>query len=397
MPVVALGKVESSAGKLVAATEKSVAALPFNSGTWRVEGVKGLFVRCRATTKSFFIERRVQGSLVKVTLGELPVKQALEEAMQEWSKLKTKPTSDKSVTLQNAVDRYIEEKSLAPKTVENYRYNVERYLGAWKNRKLHDVGNDRAGFRHLHSRILKRHGPATANQVLRLVSAVYRWARKIDVKLPEPPTSAVEIEAIPARDWAYSPDELKAWWSATKKEKTGEVVKLGVSTLGTLKRTWWLTALFTGARKSSIEALRWADLDLDKKTIKFRVTKGDRPYSIPMSDTLAALLGRYRKSDDVPPSEWLFPSPSIDGAHLIDVKNPNEGIGPAHRLRHTFRTTLAQLGISSDQSRLMMGHSMGGDVSRGYITEALVVESLRPITNAVAARYLEILGADALL
>lgn len=42
---------------------------------------------------------------------------------------------------------------------------------------------------------------------------------------------------------------------------------------------------------------------------------------------------------------------------------------------------------------MLMGHSMGGDVSRGYITSSLVTESLRPLANAIAARYLEILGS----
>jgi len=41
---------------------------------------------------------------------------------------------------------------------------------------------------------------------------------------------------------------------------------------------------------------------------------------------------------------------------------------------------------------MLMGYSMGGDVSRGYISAPLVVESLRPVVNAVAARYVEILG-----
>ena len=38
-----------------------------------------------------------------------------------------------------------------------------------------------------------------------------------------------------------------------------------------------------------------------------------------------------------------------------------------------------------------MGHSMGGDVSRGYISTPLVIESLRPVTNAVAKKYVEVL------
>jgi integrase len=177
-------------------------------------------------------------------------------------------------------------------------------------------------------------------------------------------------------------------------QKAGQPdVHHGVSTLSTLKRVWWLTALFTGARKGSIEAMRWQDVDLEKRLIRFQVTKGDRPYSVPMSDTLAEVLTRYQTASDVPPSSWVFPSPVVDGAHLVDVKNPNEGVGPAHRLRHTFRTTLAQLGATRDQARLLMGHSAGNDVSSNYISEGLMTESLRPITNRVATEYLKVLGS----
>jgi hypothetical protein len=44
---------------------------------------------------------------------------------------------------------------------------------------------------------------------------------------------------------------------------------------------------------------------------------------------------------------------------------------------------------------MLMGHSMGGDVSRGYITSELVVESLRPIANSVAEKYGKILNLEA--
>ena len=124
------------------------------------------------------------------------------------------------------------------------------------------------------------------------------------------------------------------------------------------------------------------------------MTKGDRPYAVPMADALADFFRVYRDRE-APPSEWVFPSPTVEGAHLGDVKNTREGVGPAHRLRHTFRTTLAELGVSSDQARLLMGHSMGGDVSRGYITSSLVLESLRPITNAVAEFYRKTLNLSA--
>jgi integrase len=49
-----------------------------------------------------------------------------------------------------------------------------------------------------------------------------------------------------------------------------------LGTLRALKKTWWLTALFAGARKGSIEALRWSDVDLDKKTIRFLGARSTR-------------------------------------------------------------------------------------------------------------------------
>jgi integrase len=378
MRVVAISKAnDAEPGKVVAANQKAVDALPLDTGTWRVDGIPGLYVRCRATTKSFFLQRRVRGVLVKETLGPQSMKQARAAAMSTWSRMKPKPAGD-AVTLTAALDLYLLDKQLAEKTRFNYRYNADRYLKAWAGRSLHAIGEDRAGVRALQREITKKYGPATSNQVVRLISAVYRWARKQDTSLPECPTTAVEVARIPARNWALSAGELKEWWTA-------------VSTLSPIKRMWWLTALLTGARAGSIEALRWDNVDFDRKTMLFQVTKGDRPYMIPISDTLAVLLGAYRDSGAVPPSEWVFPSPTKAGFHLVGVKNVKEGVRPAHAMRHTFRTTLAQLGAASDQARMLMGHSMHGDVSRNYITSPLVIESLRPVSNALAREFVKVI------
>lgn len=389
MPITAIRKAPDAApSKMVAANQKAIAALPFDSGTWRVEGVPGLYLRCRAKVKSYFLQRRVRGVLVKETLGPQSMKQARAAAMSTWSKMKAKSAGD-AVTLAEALDLYLQDKQLAEKTRFNYKYNADRYLKAWTGRSLQAIGEDRAGVRALQREVTKKYGAATSNQVVRLISAIYRWARKQDTSLPEAPTTAVEVARIPPRNWALSPEELQAWWYATE-EIGGKVVKRGVSTLSPIKRMWWLAALLTGARAGSIEALRWRDIDFDKKTILFTVTKGGRPYMVPMSDTLAALLSAYRAGGAVPPSEWLFPSNTKAGQHMAEVKNVREGVRPPHSMRHSFRTTLAQLGAAGDQSRMLMGHSMRGDVSRDYITSALVIESLRPITNAVSERYVMI-------
>ena len=396
MAVIPIAKTETQEPtKQVAANQKALDALPLNSGMWRVEGIPGLYVRCRAVSKSFIQQRRVDGVLVKDVLGPLTMKDAKAKAMDRWNGIKSATDGD-DIQLGAAVEAYIKHRTMmgemAPKTEGIARYNLLHYLDGWKRRTLDEIGNDRHGIAALHTRLTTKHGRATCNQVIRLLAAVYRWHKdRFNEDLPEWPRKVAEIHDIPARDWAYSAEELKAWWHATIKAKDDTVTQKGVSTLSPIKRMWWLAALFTGARKGSLEAMKWTDVDLEKKTIHFRVTKGNRPYIIPMSNTLAQLLTNYRGCDDVPPSDWVFPSNVIEGAHLKDVKNPNEGVGPAHRLRHTFRTTLAQIGATTDQARMLMGHSLGGDVSRGYITAPLVVESLRPVTNAVAEVYVGII------
>ncbi len=377
--------------KTVAANQKAIDELPLNTGTWRVEGVPGLYVRCRAQTRSFFVQRRVRGALVKRIIGhEVTLKAARADAMKQWAKLKPKPPGGRK-TLEQAFAEYLEQKDLGEKTREIYGYNLEKYLSGWKALALHDIGNDRAGVRALYHSLVKKHGKATAGSTMRTFSAVYRYARKADIDLPESPTVAVDLPHIKARDWALSADELKAWWHTVKTGGDGNKVQ-GVKTLGAIKRTWWLTCLLTGARRASIEALEWTDIDLDRKTIRFRVTKGGRPYMAPAADELLELLTAYRDGGEVPPSNWVFPSPAKPDRHLTNVRDDKRGVASAHHMRHTYRTVLAELGATTDQARLLMGHSMGGDVSRDYITAPLLIESLRPIANAVAGHYHKIVG-----
>jgi integrase len=370
--------------KAVAAKQKAIDALPLNSGTWRIEGERGLYLRARAATRSYFMQRRVQGSLVKTTIGEMSLKEAREEAARRWGLAEPKPAGA-GKTFGCAFEEFLTDGGkrgeLADKTRTNYRYNLDRYLPDWKGRALEDIGRDEDCGRVLYRRIRQKHGAATAAQVIRLVSAVYRHARKVNRRLPESPTVAVTLPPTKKRDWALSPEALTKWWR-------------GVSTLVPIKKTWWLTALLTGARAGSIEALEWRDVDLSQKTILFRVTKGDRPYKIPMSDRLAEILTDYRDAEQAPPSRWVFPSPSKADAHVVAVRNDKQGVPSAHHMRHTYRTVLFELGATTDQARMLMGHSMGGDVSRSYITAGLVIESLRPITNAVSERLVGLAGVD---
>lgn len=363
--------------KTVPCTQAAIDALPLGSGDWVVKGVPGLLVRCGARGKSFRVQRRIRGRLVKRVLGKMSVAAARREAMKLWAQLKPAPLEGK-MTLAQAWHRYLEEKTLAAKTRKVYAQNLELYLADWKNRTLESLGQDRAGFRTRILQIARQHGKAAAGSLLRTFRAIYNYHRRVSPDLPECPSVAVDEPRVPPRDWALSDKELRAWWRAVRQ-------------LGPLKRTWWLTALLTGARAASLSHLKWEDVDFERKVIRFRVAKGGRSYRVPMSERLALILLRWR--EQAVASQWVFASPRDPSRPLYEqVRDDRKGVLSPHHLRHTMRTQLAEVGATSDLARIALGHSMTHDVSQRYVTPQLLVEAVRPLMNAVAEKYAQKLG-----
>jgi len=366
---------EGGEKKVVEPTQAAIDALPANSGEWKVRGVLGLMVRVGQHRISFRLVRRVEGRLVKRTLAAQSLAEAKREAIRTWKALMPPPPEAQPVpTLQEALDAYLEAKRLSPRTASEYAATIRRYLSDWLGRRLDALAADRAGFRRRMLDVDKKHGRATGALLMRTYRAIHNWHRKVLTDLPESPTVACETPRVRSRDWALSDDELRRWWARVRE-------------LSPVKRAWYLTALMTGARAGSVAALKWSDIDLDRRLIRFRVVKGDRPYVIPLPDRLAAILRHYREREWMPNSDgWVFPSPVNHGEPLHGrVKTP--GVAPPHALRHTMRTRLAEAGATPDLARIALGHSIGQTVSERYITASLLTEAVRPLLNAVAEKY----------
>lgn len=368
--------------KVVEPSQAAIDALPYGSGEWKVRGVLGLVVRCGAREKTYRLVRRVAGRLVKVVLGEMSFAEARRQAALKWKELKPRPSSIAEVpTLRKALEAYLEEKALSPRTKKVYQYAVNFCAPDLLDKRLDVIALDRAGMRARVNRVIKAHGVALAAQLVQVIRAVHNWHRKIYPDLPEPPTVACAVPRLKPRDWALSDDDLRAWWERVQR-------------LAPIKRVWWLTAALTGARAGSICALKWRDVDLEKKVIRFSTAKGGRTYAIPMSDRLAAILSEYRENDWLPnDAGWVFPSP-LNPERPLHTQVRNGGLPPAHAMRHTMRTRLAEAGATPDLARIALGHSLTQDVSQRYITTSLLIEAVRPLMNAVAERYAAIMGWD---
>jgi integrase len=366
--------------KSVEADQKAIDALPPGSGEWKVKGILGLLVWCGAKTKSFRLVRRVNKRLVKKTLAARSLAEARREAIRVWKNLKPRPASEEPMpTLAEALQAYLETKRLAERTRAAYEKFIKRYLADWLERKLDELAFDRRGFRKRIAEIERHHGAATAALVLRIYRAIHNWHRKVIPDLPESPTTACDAPRVKPRDWALSDEELRAWWERVRQ-------------LPPTKRAWWTTALFTGARATSITNLRWDDIDFERRVIVFRVTKGDRPYAVPMADRLADFLREYREKDWLPnEAGWVFPSPRNPERPLYSqVKN--QGLRPPHSLRHSMRTRLAEAGAPPDLAKIALGHSLSQSVSERYLTPSLLIEAVRPLVNRVAEIYCRVMG-----
>jgi integrase len=128
--------------------------------------------------------------------------------------------------------------------------------------------------------------------------------------------------------------------------------------------------VFLGLRKAELNALRWADIDFEKRvaqvvnTADF-TTKSGKPRTIPVCDELLAILQRYRhlagfvlapKKKYRPKARyrWEFRDVFVD--LVITAKLDVREVTP-HVMRHTFASILAQRGVSLFKIGAWMGHS----------------------------------------
>ncbi len=205
-------------------------------------------------------------------------------------------------------------------------------------------------------------GP-TINRDLALVSALYKWAIRLRYA-DENPASRKHLE----------------WCSERGRERetylASEECRALVDTAGPVLRPILVTALSTGMRRGELLALRWCDLDLDRRTIFARPEeeKAGRGRSIPMTPDLHALLRdlararQERKIDGTDPVfvgndgaalgagalRGLFESAVARCAEIALEKRPKVTF---HTLRHTAASLMVQAGVPLLEVAKILGHS----------------------------------------
>jgi len=124
------------------------------------------------------------------------------------------------------------------------------------------------------------------------------------------------------------------------------------------------TVYAAGLRVSEAIALKVADIDADRMTIRITQGKGAKDRYVPLAARLLQDLRAYWKG--APPGVWLFAN--RQGTRPIDVTVAQKiytmaklraGIhkeGGIHALRHAFATHLLEAGVDLHTVQRLLGH-----------------------------------------
>lgn len=210
----------------------------------------------------------------------------------------------------------------------------------------------------LYNRV-RQEAPVKANRMLAVLSRLFNIAEREGLR-PDGsnPCRKVERTREKARDVIYSAANLAALESAL-----ASLVAKGELD-GTIADLIRFIAL-SGLRRGEAINLAWGDVDLDGNVMAFANHKTDHDGTkrLPLNSHLKAILQR-RGEHKVSP--YVFPGRLVDGPfngfgkiwERIRQASGLHGFNP-HDLRHTFLTTLVELGHPVALGDTLLGHSLG--------------------------------------
>ena len=299
-----------------------------------------------AGRKTFQLYKKHQGRPVRVTFGtwpEITVEQARKKARKAKTDLDagTNPNDDlrqkrQEMTFADLFGQYMVRHAKVRKlTWQEDQNQFDRYLGAFAKKKLSAI--TRKDVAALHARIGKT-APTAANRVLSLLSSVFGRAIEFDLWAGANPCTGVRKFPEQSRDRFLSGDELRRFFEALEQEPNDTA------------RDFFSVALLTGARRSNVLEMMWADIDLDAATWRIGRTKNGTPQTVALVEPVVELLRERRRQAT---SVFVFPGTGKTG-HYMEPKRAwktllkRAGIEGArvHDLRRTLGSWQAMTGAS---------------------------------------------------
>jgi integrase len=357
----------------------SVEALPYcecGQAFYWDKDLPGFGLRVGTKSKAFFVEHRINGRTVRVTLGKHPALTAplaREMAMDALGNMVrgVNPVAEKrerkikGITLAEVFDDFLSARTLKDKTIRDYKRVMSLSYPDWQKKPVVEITKNMVEKRH--GKIGEERGEAFANLSARTLRSVLNFAagkyetQKGQSILPENPVKRLsqtkQWYRVERRTGHLKPHEFKAWFTAVMEIENPVI------------RDYLIFVLLTGCRREEAARLQWADVSLEDRSFLIRDPKNRNPIRLPLSDYLLELLAR-RRSD----SPFVFPAASASG-HIEEPKKRVAQVGEKigvkfsiHDLRRTFITVAESLDISLYALKGLVNHKLSnGDVTAGYV------------------------------
>jgi len=194
---------------------------------------------------------------------------------------------------------------------------------------------------------------ATLNRFVSQLAGLFRYAKRLRL-LPRafvPPSSGVEKSPEPVDPDKYlRPEEIERLLKVARvlDQRWGKLCAL------------ILLAFHTGLRRGNLMAIRWKDLDLDRRTLTVLKTKNGRPQVSALSERAVAELAKLPQPH---PDALVFCSRRGDDcpynfrklwARVCDESGLSGRV--FHELRHGCGSALAAQGVNQATIMAIMGH-----------------------------------------
>ncbi len=351
------------------------------------EKVPGLCICVtHAASRTFYFYRKVDGRPQRNRLGKFPdvsidaARDAAKEMTGEIAKGRD-PAAERrsrreSLTLGGLYDHWIQYAKSHKRTWQEDERLYNNFLEKWQNRSLAAIRKQ--DIRALHTTIGEENGRYAANRVLGLLKAMYnRAVSDLDWGGTNPAEGVTRFREK-SRDRFLQPDELPRFFEALDEESD-------------LLKDFFLVALFTGARRSNVQAMRWEEIGVDG-VWRIPDTKSGQPVLVPLVPEVTKILQARREKAGGNP--WVFPSRGQSG-HLVEPKSAWKRIRTAanlpdlrmHDLRRTLGSWQVATGASLPIIGKMLGHGDGSKATAVYarLNLAPVRESANKAVSAMVA------------
>jgi integrase len=313
-------------------------------------------------SKTFLLYRKIQGQPQRIKLGrwgELSLEQVRKEAIRlnALIALGGNPASEKIIAkkelhVKDLCLLYYEEYAIIynKRPEDNYKALQRHIIPAIGKMKLSDVSMSRV--RTLHYDIGMARGKYSANRVIAILNAVFNFGIKNGFYGGQNPCFGVRKFRGTSRDRFLSKAELKKFFEALKPEES-------------IYKDYFSLLLYTGARKSNVLAMKWADIDFDLKQwrIDGEETKNQSVNIVYLSEDSLEILRRREEenSQSEIPSAFVFPGTGVKG-YLQDPKKAfmriRKRMGVADFRIHDLRRTMASYMAISGSSLLVIGAAL---------------------------------------